>query len=131
MLRILGIIGLLSTAVFAKEVKPIKGKSHDCHVYTDNKQTTLNCKSIDFKLEKEVLDNHFKRWIILESKKFHYITLFFSKGMHGEKAIIFSLKTKQKLQEITSAWPIEISKKENVIRLHYKDGDQDKLYKLL
>lgn len=115
--------------VYAKNHKPFRGKAHGCKLdvrKVDKTNTAkLICKDLEYERKQEFLDSKFLRWGTIKTESDTYITLFFSKGVHGERVVVFSKKKKKLVKDIPSSWPIEIEKIKDVMKLHYKK-DSDK-----
>ncbi|MFT6069228.1 MAG: hypothetical protein ACJAT2_000295 [Bacteriovoracaceae bacterium] len=114
---------LLATAAASK---PFLGSSEGCQVerikIEKSFKTSLKCGSFKYETEQEFLDNKFLKWATLKTKKDTLVVLIFTKGVHGEKAEVFSLKNKKKIKSIASSWPIEVSQK----RMEYKLDSNEK-----
>ncbi len=106
--------------------KPVLGNAEGCTVekvkIEKSFKTSLKCGSFKYETEQEFLDNKFIKWATLKTKKDTLVVLIFTKGVHGEKAEVFSLKNKKKIKSIASSWPIELSKK----RMEYKLDSNEK-----
>lgn len=79
-----------------------------------------NCSGIVFSEEEEVMDNKFLRWGNIKGKTDSYLYFIFTKGVHGEKAKIYSLKSKKLIKELRSSWPISLERRDNLFSLSYK-----------
>lgn len=128
--KIIPLLFLFSSLANAKVFAPDIGTSYECKVEVlgekRDKTTHLTCPNLKFKLEQSFMDNKFLRWVVLKTNTDYYITLFFTKGVHGERAIIFSKKTQKQIANLASAWPIEIEKRKEQLRLNYKKDSNKK-----
>jgi hypothetical protein len=106
--------------------RPVLGNAEGCKVekvkIEKSFKTSLKCGSFKYETEQEFLDNKFVKWATLKTKKDTLVVLIFTKGVHGEKALVFSLKDKKKIKSIASSWPIKLSKK----RMEYKLDSNEK-----
>lgn len=112
------------------EHRPFVGKEEGCRLRVDRikkiNTTNLKCKGISFLSEQEFLDNKFLRWGTIEATEDIYILLFFSNGIHGERALIFSKKEEKQIADLASSWPVEIESEKGIYKLNYKlDSDSN------
>jgi hypothetical protein len=122
---ILFIFFIYPILAFAGVDKPILGKSEGCLVrklkFDKSFKTILTCDQLNYEKEQDFLNSKFVKWATIKTKEDTLVILFFTKGVHGEKAEVFSLNKKLKIKTITSSWPIEIDQK----KLEYKlDSNQ-------
>lgn len=118
-----------SSVLFSRTVPPEMGDTAGCSVnikmVDKTNRTKLKCYSIDFEKEQEFLDSKFLRWGTITTPRDTYITLFFTNGVHGEQAIIFSKNHQKKIKHILASWPIDLQTQNKKSKLHYKK-DSDK-----
>jgi len=131
--KIILILFFMVSVANASEKKPSFGNGDGCklsiEVVEKTNRTKLNCPGLKFKSDQENLDNMFLRWGSLKSSSESYIVMFFTNGVHGERAIIFNRRTKKQVSDIKSSWPIEIKGKGKDLSLSYKiDSDGEGKY---
>ena len=114
-IKIMLFLFTLNMTVYTKGILPEFGKKAGCNLNVNElnhiNTTVLNCENINFEKDQRALDNRFLRWGTLESKKESYIILFFSNGVHGERALVFNSQQNRAIEDIKSSWPIKLNKK--------------------
>lgn len=114
----------ITGSALAVEQKPILGNGEGCSLKVEEikkvKITKLSCPGLKYESEQENLDNKFLRWGTLDGPSDTYILIFFTNGVHGERVLIFSRRTKKQVNDIKSSWPIEIKGSGKSQSLSYK-----------
>lgn len=123
-------VSLIGSLLNAKAFKPFYGTNSGCNLKVEKikkiNKVKLECQKFSDVIEEEFLDNKFLRWGTYSTKDENYVFIFFSKGVHGEKVILYGQKSGKKIKEITSSWPIEIEQSDNKFSFNYKMDSNEK-----